>query len=79
MSTVCLPSPSPGIFKRATVGGTELKPIESDLNESTIYSNSARGGVAAFVRIVRSFLALDPAKRPRAAKALLDPAFDDIL
>ena len=60
------------------MGGTELEPIESDLNESTIYSNGV-GGVAAFVRIVRSFLALDPAKRPCAAKVLLDPAFDAIL
>ena len=36
-----------------------LGPIESKLNESTVYHNDAEE-VAAFVRIVRSFLALDP-------------------
>jgi len=66
------------MLKRTTVRGTELAAIESDLNESTIYTNSAEE-VATFVRIVRSFLALDPPKRPRAAKALLDPAFEDIM
>ena len=66
------------MLKRATVGGAELAPIESELNESTILANNAEE-VATFVRIMRSFLALDPAKRPRAAEALLDPAFEDIL
>jgi hypothetical protein len=66
------------MLKRATVGGAELTPIESELNESTVYSNGAEE-VATFVRIMRSFLALDPAKRPRAAEALLDPAFKDIV
>ncbi|KAF9780781.1 kinase-like domain-containing protein [Thelephora terrestris] len=66
-----------GMLKRATMGDAELLPIESELNESTVYSDGA-GEVASFVRIMRSFLALDPAKRPRAAEALRDPAFMDI-
>jgi len=63
------------MLKRATVGGAELAPIESEL--TTIYSTGPEQ-VATFARIIRSFLALDPAKRPRAAEALLDPAFVDL-
>lgn len=66
------------MLKRATVGGPELAPIESELNELTIYSNGSEE-VTTFVRIMRSFLALDPAQRPRAAEALLDPAFKDVM
>jgi hypothetical protein len=66
------------ILKRATAGRTELTPIESAVNGLTVHSNGA-DEISAFVRVVRSFLALDPTKRPRAAEALLDPAFKDIL
>ena len=55
------------------MGGARLASIESELNETTIHSNGAEE-IAAFIRIMRSFLALDPAQRPRAAEALLDPA-----
>ena len=57
--------------------GTELASIESELNESTTH-NSCAEEVTAFVRIMRSFLALDPAQRPRAAETLLDPAFEHL-
>ena len=67
------------MLKRATVGGANLAPIEYELNESTVYNNNGAEEVATFVRIMRSFLALDPARRPRAAEALLEPAFKDIL
>jgi len=67
-----------GMLKRATAGGVQLAPIESELNESTVYNNGAEE-VRVFVRIMRSFLAFDPAQRPRASKALLDPVFKDIL
>jgi len=65
------------MLKRATAGGAELALIESELNRSVLYSNGAEE-VATFVRIMRSFLTLDPAQRPRAAEALLDPAFKSI-
>ena len=65
------------MLKRATVGGAELPPIESKLNGSTTWNNGAEE-VVTFVRIMRSFLTLDPAQRPSAAEALLDPAFEDI-
>ena len=66
------------MLKRATEGDAELTPIESELNGPTIRSNGP-GEVVTFVRIMRSFLALDLAKRPRAAEALLDPVFQDLL
>jgi len=66
------------MLKRATAGGAKLAPIESKLNESTVHSNGAEE-VSAFVRIMRSFLNLNPTKRPCAAEALLDPAFKDLL
>jgi len=53
-----------------------MNPIESDLNESTT-SNQGSEQVAAFNRIVLSFLTFDPSRRPSAAEALLDPAFDN--
>jgi len=59
------------------VGGASLASIEPELNESTIHNNGAEE-VAAFIRVMRSFLALDPAQRPRAAEALLDPAFKHV-
>ena len=67
---------SPGMLKRAAVRSIASAPIGSELNESTVYGTGANR--VAFVRIMRSFLALDPTKRPRAAEALLDPAFNDI-
>ena len=57
--------------------GAELALIESELNELMLYNNGPEE-VATFVRIMRSFLALDPAQRPSAAEALLDPAFQDV-
>lgn len=65
------------MLKRAIAGGSELAPITSELNESTVYSNGAKE-VAAFVEIMRSFLALNPTQRPRAAEALRDRIFEDI-
>ena len=59
------------------MGSAKSVPIESELNES-FFKKSGAGDeeVAAFVRIIRSFLALEPAQRPRAAVALLDPGFE---
>ena len=67
-----------GMLKRAALGSAETTPIESGLNESTVRGAGA-DRVATFVRIMRSFLALDPTKRPRAAEALLGPAFEEVL
>jgi len=53
----------------------DLPSIESELKEPITY-NSGPEEVAAFTRLLLSFLAFDPAQRPRAAAALLDPAFD---
>ena len=58
--------------------GTKFASIESALNKSTTRNNGAEE-VSAFVRIMRSFLALDPAQRPSAAEALLGPAFERFL
>ena len=60
------------------MGGTKLASIESELSESTVWSNGAEE-VTTFVRIMQSFLTLNPAKRPCATEALLDPAFKDLL
>jgi len=54
-----------------------LEPIESELNKSAYHNNGAEE-VATFTRVMLSFLALDPTQRPRAAEALLDPAFDGV-
>lgn len=62
------------MLRRAMVENAGLGSIESKLNESTVYHNGAEE-VVAFVRIIRSFLAFDPAKRPRAIEALCDPVF----
>ena len=48
------------------MGGARLASVESGLDETTIHSNGAEE-IAAFIRIMRSFLALDPAQRPRPA------------
>jgi len=59
------------------VENAELGSIGSKLNESTVYHNSAEE-VAAFVRIIRSFLTFDPDKRPRAVEVSCDPVFKSI-
>jgi len=66
------------MLKRAVVGDTRLTPVEPELDESMAYKSSAEE-MTTFVKIMRSFLTLDPAQRPRAAEALLDPVFKDIL
>lgn len=66
------------MLTRAAVEGIKFASIESVLNESTTHSNGAEE-VSAFVRIMQSFLALDPTQRPRAVEALLDPAFERFL
>lgn len=55
-----------------------LGSIGSKLNESTVYHNGAEE-VAAFVRIIQSFLTFDPDKRPRAVEALCDSAFKELI
>jgi len=64
-------------LRRATEEGAKLPSIESELNEVFAYEDSPEV-VATFTRIMLSFLTLDPAQRPRAAEALLDPVFDTI-
>ena len=66
------------MLRRAAVEGTKFASIESALNKSTTRNNGA-ADVTAFVRIMRSVLARDPAQRPSAAEALLDPAFERFL
>jgi hypothetical protein len=61
-------------LRRAMVKNAGLGSIESKLNESTVYHNGAEE-VAAFIRIIRSFLAFDPDKRPCAVEASSDPVF----
>jgi len=62
------------MLRRAMVENAGLGSIESKLNESAVYHNGAEE-VAAFVRIIRAFLAFDPDKRPRAREASRDPVF----
>ena len=59
------------------MGNAKLAPIESEFNGLKAYSDDAEE-VATFVRIMRSFLTINPTQRPRAAEALLDPAFRDL-
>jgi len=68
------------MLKRATLGDTDLMSIESELNglNGPMFDSDGPEEVATFARIMRSFLALDPAERPCAAEALLDPAFEDL-
>lgn len=66
------------MLERVTLGGAESGSIESELSDLALYHNSEEE-LSTYVRIMRSFLALDPAKRPRAAEALLDPALKDVL
>jgi hypothetical protein len=71
---MCLLSSLSGMLKRATAEGSELAPIESELNNSAIYSNGDEE-IAAFLRILLSFLTLNPSERPRAREALKHPIF----
>ena len=47
--------------------------IESSLSKLTAYNNNDE--IAAFIKLIKSFLALDPNKRPSAMEALRDPIF----
>ena len=55
-------------------GGTEFGSIESKINEAVVYNNGNEE-IAAFIRLLKSFLVLDPNKRPSAMEALRDPIF----
>jgi hypothetical protein len=70
----CYSTPNLDMLRRAIVENAGLGSIGSKVNESTVYHNGAEE-VAAFVRIVRSFLTFDPDKRPRAVEASCDPVF----
>lgn len=52
-----------------------LRPIESVLNEPAALISNNVEVTAIFTRIMRSFLELDPKKRPTAAEALREPIF----
>ena len=54
--------------------GASLGSIESELKK--LHGNGVE--VSTFIRIMLSFLEFDPAKRPRAVEALLDPAFEEV-
>ena len=73
-TVMCYSTAHLDMLRRAGAESPGRGSIESSLNEATVYHNDAEE-VADFVRIVRSFLALDPAKRPRATEALCDPVF----
>lgn len=71
---MCYSTSNLDVLRLAMVENAERGSIESRLNESTLRHNGAEE-VNAFVRIIRSFLAFDPDKRPRAIEALCDPVF----
>lgn len=71
---MCYSTSNLDVLRHAMVENAERGSIESRLNESTVCHNGA-AEVTAFVRIIRSFLAFDPDKRPRAIEALCDPVF----
>ena len=48
--------------------------IESGLSELGVH-NDDNEEIAAFIRLLKSFLVLDPNKRPSAMEALRDPIF----
>ena len=50
--------------------------IESSLSKLTAYNNNDE--IAAFIKLIKSFLALDPNKRPSAMEALCDPIFQQL-
>ena len=54
-----------------------LASIKSETNESTAYNGSA-GEVTTLARVMRSFLTLDPAQRPRVAQALLLRIYSEV-
>lgn len=74
----CYSTPNLDMLRRAMVENAGLGSIGSKLNESTVYHNGAEE-VAAFVRIIQSFLTFDPDKRPRAVEALCDSAFKELI
>ncbi|EJD00046.1 kinase-like protein, partial [Fomitiporia mediterranea MF3/22] len=51
--------------------------IESRINESSVYNNSAEE-VSVFIRLIRTFLVFDPKERLSAKEALRDPVFEHI-
>ena len=67
------------MLKRAieTVGKIGFRPIESKISVSTVHNNGDEE-VAAFIRVMKSFLALDPNRRPSAMEALRDPIFQQL-
>ena len=48
--------------------------IENGLSELSVH-NDDNEEIAAFIRLLKSFLVLDPNKRPSAMEALRDPIF----
>ena len=61
----------------AIEGCTEFGSIESKINEAVVYNNGVEE-IAAFIGLVKSFLALDPNKRLSASEALRDPVFQQL-
>ncbi|PAV18716.1 kinase [Pyrrhoderma noxium] len=61
----------------AIEGCTEFGSIESKINETVVYNNGVEE-IAAFIGLVKSFLALDPNKRLSASEALRDPVFQQL-
>ena len=50
---------------------------ESGLSELSVH-NDDNEEIAAFIRLLKSFLVLDPNKRPSAMEALRDPIFQQL-
>ena len=51
--------------------------IENGLSELSVH-NDDNEEIAAFIRLLKSFLVLDPNKRPSAMEALCDPIFQQL-
>ena len=60
-----------------TVGKIGFRPIESKISVSTVHNNGDEE-VAAFIRVMKSLLVLDPNRRPSAMEALRDPIFQQL-
>lgn len=60
-----------------TVGSTDFGSIDSKFSESAVYNNGNEE-IAAFIKLLRSFLAFDPKNRPSAVEALRDPIFEHL-
>ena len=67
------------MLRRAIVieGSTGFGSIESSLSKLNVYNNDD-DEIAAFIRLIKSFLVLDPNKRPSAMEALRDPIFQQL-